>query len=261
MSFFHALILGITEGLTEFIPVSSSGHLVIVHHFLGATSQDLAIDSVLQLGTILAVLVYFWSDLWRVLMTFFKVVLRKPAEAKDKILLYGIILGTIPAVVLGLLLEKKMETVFRNVHLVAWALIFGSVVMFFAERFKRQNKILTTKSGFMIGLYQCLALIPGVSRSGATISGGLFEGLTREDATRFSFLLSFPIIAGAGIKEFLSLLKTGIVFTASFGVGFVTAFIVGLAGIHFLIKYLRNHSLDIFVWYRILVAVAILFFL
>ena len=258
MTFFHAILLGIVQGFTEFVPISSSGHLILAHHFIGVTAQDLAVDAVLQFGTILAVAIYFWNDLWNLFLTFVSLIKRKEVEQKDKTMLYAVVLGTIPAIVFGLLLQKSMETLFRNTDLVAYALIAGSALMFFAEKFRSENKTLSLKSGIKIGFFQCLALVPGVSRSGATISGGLLQGLTRAEATRFSFLLSFPIIVGAGLKEMIPLFKSGVVMTAPFTVGFVTAFLVGLACIHGLMKYLKNHSLLIFIWYRIVFAVLIL---
>lgn len=235
------IILGIVQGLTEFIPVSSSGHLILAREFLSVHGNDLAFDAVLQLATVLAVLVYFWKDLWGLLYDWKKLKI--------------IVLATIPAVVFGLLLEKYMETVFRNVLLVAIMLAVGSFIMLLSEYFSTKDKQLTLKNGFIIGLFQCLALIPGMSRSGMTISGGLFTGLSREEATRFSFLLSFPIILGSGLKKALDIQT----FDLSFGLAFITAFIVGLGAIHFLIKFLKNHSLRAFVWYRILLACFIVY--
>lgn len=264
MSFIHAIILGLVEGLTEFIPVSSSGHLVVAHHFLGATGNDLAVDAVIQMGTILAVLVYFWKDLWKILFDFCRIIAKKPVEAKDRTMVWAIIIGTIPAVIFGLLLEKTAATIFRNVHLVAYALIAGSILMYFADRYMRrhpQKRPLSLRSGIIVGFFQCLAIIPGVSRSGATISGGFFQDMSREEATRFSFLLSFPIIFGAGLKELLDLHKTSFVFSTPFLLSIVVAFAVGLWSISFLLKYLRTHDLNIFVWYRVLIAVIILTFL
>ncbi len=264
MPLFHAIILGIVEGLTEFIPVSSSGHLIVVHHFLGAGSTDLAFDAVIQMGTIFAVLIYFWKDLWKIFFDFLLILQRKPVQKKDAMMVWALIIGTIPAIVFGLLLQKYMETLFRNVHLVAYALIAGSALMYAANKFytdKLSFNEVSVKSGLIIGFYQCLALIPGVSRSGATISGGLFQGFSREEATRFSFLLSFPIIVGAGSKELLGLHKIGLTISLSLVMGTIVAFCVGLWSIRFLMKYLKNHSLDVFVWYRVFLAVIILTFL
>lgn len=237
----HALILGLVQGLTEFIPVSSSGHLIIVREFLVIHGNDLAFDAILQLATILAVLVYFWKDLWGLLYDWKKLKI--------------IIIATIPAVVFGLLLEKYMETVFRNVLLVAIMLAVGSFIMLLSEYFSTKDKTLTLKNGFIIGLFQCLALVPGMSRSGMTISGGLFIGLSREEATRFSFLLSFPIILGSGLKKLLDIPHVD----ASLSVAFIVSFIVGLGAIHFLIKFLKHHSLRLFAWYRILLACFIVY--
>jgi undecaprenyl-diphosphatase len=235
------IILGVVQGLTEFIPVSSSGHLILVREFLVVHGNDLAFDAVLQLATILAVGVYFWKDLWALLYDWRKLKI--------------VIIATIPAVVLGLLLENYMETVFRNVLLVAIMLVVGSFIMLLSEYFAKKDKRLGLKNGFIIGLFQCLALIPGMSRSGMTISGGLFTGLDRETATRFSFLLSFPIIFGSGLKKAFDIQT----FDLSFGLAFLTAFIVGLAAIHFLIKFLKHHSLRTFAWYRILLACFIVY--
>lgn len=269
MPLIQGIILGLVQGLTEFIPVSSSGHLVLTHALFGEGSMDLAFDATLQLATVLAVLVYFWKDLLSVALNFFRIILKKEVSQKDKTMVWALLLGTIPAVIFGLLLESKMETVFRSTSLVAGALLFGSVLMYLAERSyygSRQGdslvkKELTILSGITIGFYQCLALIPGVSRSGATISGGLFQGLSREDATRFSFLLSFPIIFGSGLKQFIGLAGTGSALTFSLLVSFLVAFITGYFAIRFLISYLKNHSLKVFIWYRVILAVVILLFI
>ncbi len=262
MNIFDAVILGIVQGLTEFIPVSSSGHLILTRNILGITStQDLSIDAVLQLATILAVLMYFRHDLWNLFTTFLKVIVRKPVEYREKTLLYAIIVGTIPALVLGILLEHSMETVFRNTDLVAYALIAGSILMYTAEKYATQSVSLTQRKSFIIGCFQALALIPGISRSGATISGGLFQGLSRSDATRFSFLLSFPIIAGSGLKKVLDLSFVGGLFTPSLFVSFLCAFGVGLVCIHYLLKYLNTHTLSVFIWYRVVLAILIVLIL
>ncbi len=234
------LLLGFVQGLTEFIPVSSSGHLILFRELFGIHGNDLAFDAVLQFATILAVAVYFWKDLWALLFDWKKLKI--------------IILATIPAVIAGLLLESYMETVFRNVTLLAVTFILGSIIMLVAEGYAKQNKELNIKNGFVIGLFQCLALIPGMSRSGMTISGGLFTGLTREQATRFSFLLSFPIILGSGLKKLLDLpeIHSELVWAS------LIAFVVGLMSIHFLITFLRKHTLKTFAYYRIVIAIVIL---
>jgi undecaprenyl-diphosphatase len=266
MSYLEALVLGVVQGLTEFIPVSSSGHLVLVHEFFGSTTQDLSFDAILQLATVLAVFVYFRKEIIDLVVSFFKIIFRKSIESEKKTFTLAIISGTIPALVLGILLESKMETVFRAPFLVALALIAGSILMFVAEKYYEKRKsfvstdTLSVKGGFIVGLFQALALIPGVSRSGATISGGIFSGLSRDAATRFSFLLSFPIIFGSGLKKLIELGDTSSV-GGPLLLAFFLSFAVGIFAIHFLIKFLQHNSLKVFVWYRALLAIAILFFI
>ncbi|OIO51792.1 MAG: undecaprenyl-diphosphatase UppP [Parcubacteria group bacterium CG1_02_58_44] len=257
MDYLSGLLLGAVQGLTEFLPVSSSGHLILARTVFGLGSDHgLAVDAVLQLATILAVTVYFWSDLWRLAGSSFGLVLRRPVGREDRTLLYAIVVGTVPAAVLGLLLESYMETVFRSVWLVLVTLVLGAGLMWLAERFARQDRPLTVRSGLGIGLFQCLALVPGMSRSGSTISGGLFLGLNRAAATRFSFLLAWPIITASGLKKLLDLSSEGVLheFGPGLMLGFAVAFAVGLAAIHFLIRFLRSHTLMAFVWYRLALA-------
>ena len=265
MSLFESIILGIVQGATEFLPVSSSGHLIITRIlFNGSAVGSIAYDAVLQLATVLAVLVYFWKDITKLVKTFFSWIFRKPVTKEDSVMLKAILFGTVPALILGLLLEETMDTVFRASEMVAFALLFGSVLMFLAEKYAKQIHALTPKKGFFIGLFQSLALIPGVSRSGATISGGLFLGLKRETAARFSFLLSFPIIAGSGLKKLLDLIQSGGLSGGEWSpiiVSSLVAFIVGLFAIHFLITFLKKHSLSVFIWYRVILAIGILIFL
>lgn len=261
MTFFEGAVLGLVQGLTEFIPISSSGHLIIAHRFFGSQENTLAIDAILQLATVLAVLVYFRKELWRLFVNFLKLISRKVIAPEEKSLLTAIIAGTIPAIILGLLLENYMESTFRSTSLVALALLAGSALMYVADKYRTDPKKLTVKSGFVIGLFQSLALIPGVSRSGATISGGLFQGLSREEATRFSFLLSFPIIFGSGLKKLFDLVEVGGTLTLPLGVSFIISFVVGLICIHYLLKYLRSHSFQLFIWYRVILAIILLAFL
>ncbi len=266
MTHFEAIILGIVQGATEFIPISSSGHLIIARKILGTDGGGLAFDAVLQLATSCALLVYFWKDILKLIVTAWNFVLRRPIERAEKILLSAIIIGTIPMVVLGLFLEKNMETIFRNVHLVALTLVLGSLLFWIAQKIGKQDKILSIKKGIAIGFFQCLALVPGVSRSGATISGGLIFGLTQGEATRFSFLLSLPILFGAGFKKLFEVrheLFSSTTLGASNGYGLslllgsAVAFITGLIAINFLIKYLKTHNLNVFIWYRVALAILI----
>ncbi len=278
MHIIQGIILGVVEGLTEFIPVSSTGHLIITHQLLGLTTGDtLGIDATLQLAAGCALLAYFFKDFLALAYTALYKITGRPVEKEQERLMWAIIVGTIPAVILGLLLEHAMETIFRNVHLVAYATAAGAVVMLFAERsFRRhaQKNILadvpalsmsdvTPKRGFWLGLWQCLPLIPGMSRSGMVISGGLFMGFSREAAARFSFLLSVPIIFGSGAKKILELWGSGALqndwqFIAA---GCVASFITSILAVSWLLKYLRTHSLTPFIIYRFALAVVIFLFL
>ncbi len=276
MNYVDAIILGAVQGLTEFLPISSSGHLLIVRDLLHLPLVGtLTFDAVLQCATVLAVLVYFARDLWGIVVSLFRYVLRKPVSLIEKTYLWAIVLGTIPAIIFGLLLESKMDSVFRNVDLVALALLAGSALMWYAQKMSRvtldklsptsevgETQGLTIKKGIIIGFFQSLALVPGISRSGATISGGLLNELSRTEATRFSFLLSVPILVGSGLKKLLE-----VDFGASGGtlgplfIGSSFSFLIGLLAIHYFIKYLKTHDLSVFIWYRVILALAIFLFL
>jgi undecaprenyl-diphosphatase len=267
MSVLEAIVLGFVQGMTEFLPVSSTGHLILVREFFGiAPEYGLAVDAVLQLATALAVLVYFRHSFLELGSAFIAYLTQWVRPAITPVpfppLLSFLILGTVPALVAGLLLEEYMEMVFRSAELVAWMLLLGSGLLLLGEwMLKRYGapRPLSLRKSFLMGCFQALALIPGVSRSGATISGGLMLGLSREEAARFAFLLSLPIILGSGLKKLLELSLDG--FVATWGVELLlaalTSFVVGGLSIHLLLKYLRNHSLLVFVFYRILLAVVI----
>jgi undecaprenyl-diphosphatase len=258
------VILGFIQGLTEFLPVSSSGHLVLMHSLLGTVGgNDLAVDAVLQLATVLAVIIYFYEDIYSMLQTVMRKLGRLPVNEKDLVLVKALALGTIPGVVLGLFLEDLMETAFRHPLLVAGVLILGSILFMYAE-YTYDNcyhdRDLTPKMGWRIGLFQCLALIPGFSRSGATLAGGMLLGLSRYESARFAFLLSVPIILGSGLKKLFELLTSDIpVVWAPIIFASVTAFAVGMVAIHFMIGFVRKHTLWPFIWYRIILASFIIF--
>jgi len=264
MEIVNSVILGIIQGATEFIPVSSSGHLILVRDFLNMDVEyGLAFDAVLQLATTLAVLVYFRKDIFGLVKNFLKFISGKFVEAKELILLKAVIFGTIPAVFFGFVLEDSMDTIFRNSFLVAISLIVGGLIMFFAEKLAKnieQKKDLSVQRGVGIGFFQALALVPGFSRSGMTISGGLFLGLKREEATRFAFVLAFPVLLGAGLKKLLDLGSTGLL--DSIGIelfaGSLASFLVGILAIHFLVTFLKKHTLNAFVVYRFVLAVIVL---
>jgi len=262
MSIFESIFLGFIQGATEFIPISSSGHLILGRYFLGIDLVGtIAFDAILQLATILAVFVYFYKDVLNLFKTVWNFILRKENKKEDIILLQAIVLGTIPALFFGLILENTMDTFFRNIYVVVGGLFLGTLIMYFADKYTKSDKILNGKRGFFVGFFQALALVPGVSRSGATISGGLFLGLNRELATRFSFLLALPIITGSGLKKLLELLNNGGSFlNTELLLGAITAFVVGLLAIHFLISFLKKNSLKVFIYYRIALIFVILIF-
>ncbi len=263
MDSIYNIILGAVQGVAEFLPISSTGHLIFVRELFGVNHEfGLAVDAMLHLATALAVLVYFRKDFIGLLKEVCSLVQKREVSRENRILLISITLGTIPAVITGLFLEDIMGTLFRNIDLVAYALITGSILMYVADRFAQQNTELSISSGWKIGLFQVLALVPGMSRAGSTIAGGLLLGLKREAAARFTFLLSFPIIFGAGAKKTLELSSAGVFVDSGVSIfaGAITAFIVGMFSIHYLLKFLKTHTLKVFIIYRLLLAVLILIF-
>ena len=265
MDILPGIILGAVQGLTEFLPISSSGHLILVRSLLDLQTVDgLAVDAILQLATALAVLIYFWRELVDLARSAIGWLTTKKIESAQRSMILALLIGTVPAVIFGLLLEDIMATTFRNPVIVFGTLLIGGALMYAAELFagRRQQRELTWRRGLAIGFFQCLALVPGMSRSGSTISGGLFMGLPREQAAKFSFLLALPIILGSGGKKLIELGGQGQLVDLGLGLafGFMTAFLVGLAAIHFLLRFLRQHSLRVFVAYRVMLA-AIVFWL
>lgn len=256
MQLLQALILGITQGLTEFIPVSSSGHLILVGHAIGFKDSGLGFDTALDIGTLAALVVFFRRDIVALLIG----LVRKTEMSR---LSWLMVLATVPGVIAGVLLQHAAETTFRSGQLVAINLIIVAFVMLAADRLSRRQYSLddmTVGRATSIGVAQALALVPGVSRSGITISAGLLAGFDRVAATRFSFLLSAPIIAGATAKVVLSP-ENWSQLTAQpmlYVVGIVAAFISGLWAIRFMLRYLTKHGLSLFAYYRIAVGVLIL---
>lgn len=264
MDVLSAVILGVVQGLTEFLPVSSTGHLILAREVLGLnTEYGLAVDAVLHFATAFAVLLYFRNDFLKLLKTAWAFVTRKPIEEGESNLMWALIVGTIPAVVLGLMLEDMIETTFRSAELVAYVLIAGSILFLVAEYVAKkihEKQEVTIKKGLAVGCFQALALLPGMSRSGATISGGLLLGFSREQAARFAFLLSLPIILGAGTMKVLDLQSAGVLVEQGgmIALAAIAAFLSGLAAIHYLLKFLRNHTLLVFVVYRLILAGVVL---
>jgi undecaprenyl-diphosphatase len=262
MDTFQAIVLGIVQGLTEFLPVSSTAHLRIVPAFLGWKDPGAAFTAVVQLGTMAAVLVYFRNDLWRIARAFLRS-LRDPAARSDHDARIGwyIVVGTIPIAVLGLAFKNPIEHQFRTLELVGGALIVFSFVMLAAERYscrERDLAGLTARDGLIIGCAQALALVPGVSRSGATISAGLFLDFDRTAAARYSFLLSVPAVVLSGLFELRHLGDGGGAPAGATAVATLLAFVVGYASIAFLLRYLTRHSIGVFAGYRMVLGAIVL---
>lgn len=252
MTIFEAIILGLLQGLTEFIPISSSGHLVLAHHILGIHEIGLVFDVALHFGTLIALVVYFQKDLSQFVASVFK-------KSKHTRLAWLLVAATVPAAIFGYLLESAAESQFRSARLVGFTMLAFGIVMLVAEYYYRRREHhgsledITTKQGLSMGFAQALAIVPGVSRSGSTITMGLFMGLDRVSATRFSFLLGIPITAGAVLKVFSDggVLQAAADQKTIFITGVVTALFSGLFAIRFMLKFLSKHGLHIFAYYRI----------
>jgi len=259
----EVIILGIVQGLTEFIPVSSSGHLVLFQEVLGVSEAGLLFDVALHVGTLLALLIFFKKDILEIAHGFFA------KKQKETYLVFYLTIATLPAVVAGLLLQDLAATTFRSPSLVAVTLGFFGVIMLLAETYasKRQKiehaTAVSFRQALIIGGSQAFAIVPGVSRSGVTISAGLFAGLSRVAAARFSFLLAIPVIFGASVKVLLNDGAISQVAAAplSFGLGFMAALISGLFAIRFLLNFVAKRSIAAFAYYRFVVAAVVLIFL
>jgi undecaprenyl-diphosphatase len=255
MNFFQAFILGVLQGATEFLPVSSSGHLVLVPWLLGWPASSLAFDAVVHWGTAAAVIVYFWRD-WVTLVTaaWQSTILRSPDQKSQARLAWLILLGTIPAALIGYLLEDFFEEMFARPVAAAGFLLVTAALLTASERLGRRERDLDTLNwldALLIGLAQAMAIFPGISRSGSTIAAGLARGLRRESAARFSFLLATPIILGAGLLKVVDLAQAGDLAAQAplLVVGFVAAGVVGFGCIHFLLRYLQRRPLYPFAIY------------
>jgi undecaprenyl-diphosphatase len=257
MTIIEAIVLGLVQGLTEFIPISSTGHLKIVPELLGWGDPGAAVSAVIQFGTILAVVIYFAKDIFRIIAGFFRGIVRRQMWSDpDSREAWYVIIGTIPIVVVGLLLKHQIETVFRSTWVVTFQLVFIAILMQVAEKYAirkgvRDESDFNAKDALWIGLGQCIALIPGSSRSGSTIMTGLFRRLSHATVARFSFIMSIPAITAAGLLELVSerehLATIGLLPMA---ISIAVAFISGWASIHFLLRYLRTHTTHVFIYYR-----------
>jgi undecaprenyl-diphosphatase len=258
MSAFEAIVLGIVQGLTEFLPISSTGHLRIVPALVGWDDPGAAFTAVIQMGTTIAVLLYFRRDLWRIASAWLDSVRQRGRRRDlDARLGWYIVLGTVPIAILGFIFKDQIENGARDLYVIGTALIVFGFVMLAGERYgtqRRDVEQIDARDGAFVGTAQALALIPGVSRSGATITAGLFRGLTREAAARYSFLLSTPAIVLSALFEFRKFVRgddTGGANGFELAIATLCAFVVGYWSIRFLLRYLARHSLGVFVAYRL----------
>ncbi|MBU1992567.1 MAG: undecaprenyl-diphosphatase UppP [Patescibacteria group bacterium] len=260
-----SIILGFIQGVTEFLPISSSGHLVVIEHFLGLDfEKHKAFDVAVHLGTLTSILIYFRKDIWNLIKAFFKLFIGKITEEYSKLILF-IIIGTVPAVITAVYFEKQIDVVFRDPFMVAMAMLIVGIIFIIGEMigFQTEKTGLKWWKAIIIGIAQAIALIPGVSRSGLTIVAGLFSGLEREKAARFSFLLGAPAMFGAGIWTYVNY-NPGILTDAPFDlwifiIGFAMSALTGLAAVSFLMYFLKKHTLLGFAFYLLLAAFLIIF--
>lgn len=270
MEWWQAIILGIIEGVTEFLPVSSTGHLVIAQRVMGfsiASSDLVAFTAIIQIGAILAAMIYFWADIQRVLIAWWRG-LWDSSERRNFDYLYGwaIILGTLPIAIVGIVFHEQIETIFRSLWIIVFALVAWSIILWLVDKYARLNRReeqVTWRDTVTIGLVQVLALVPGTSRSGATIVAGLSLGFDRVTATRLSFFLGIPALTMAGFYQAISQFQH-----IADGVGWVNtllatsvSFLVGFAVIAWLLKFISSNNFSLFIWYRLGLAVLLTFFL
>ena len=264
MDYLQAVILGIVEGLTEFLPVSSTGHLTITEKMLGLPVDDPAITAytaVIQIGAILAVLIYFRSDIGRIAVAWLRGLVRPEYRGSlDHRFGWYIIVGSVPIGVVGFLGKDVISGPLRSLWWVGGALVIWSAVMWLAERNPRQDRgerDITMTDALIVGAVQCVALIPGISRSGATIAAGLFQGLDRVTATRVSFFLSIPALTAAGLYELKDVAGSGIGVGPTV-VGTAVSFVVAYAAVAWLLRFVAHHSIAWFVPYRVALGVVVL---
>jgi undecaprenyl-diphosphatase len=262
VSTIEAIVLGLVQGLTEFLPISSSAHLRIVPAIFGWEDPGAAFTAVIQLGTMAAVLLYFRRDIWHIAVSWFRE-LRLPYRERstDANLGWFIVLGTIPISIFGLIFSDQIESGARDLYVIGSALILFSFVMLLAERLGTRDRELNEmngRDGVYVGLAQALALIPGVSRSGATISAGLLRGFDRTAAARYSFLLSIPAVVLSGLFELKDIGGEGGASVGATAIATLLAFVSGYAAIAWLLRYLAGHSLRVFVAYRIPLGVLVI---
>ena len=267
MQVWHAIILGVIEGITEFLPISSTGHLTIAEKMLGYSISDSSITAftaIIQSGAVLATVVYFWKDISRVLMAWMRgLFVNKYRKNSDYKYGWAIIIGSIPIAIIGILFKDEIETVLRSLWFVAIALILWSLVMWWADKKAKQNlheEDITWRDTLAVGIAQCLALIPGVSRSGATMSAGLLRNFDRVAVTKLSFFLSIPALSAAGILQIISkhsAIGASVGWTATI-IATLISFVVAYISVAWLLKFVANHDYSVFIWYRVIVGVLLL---
>ncbi|MBH1980261.1 undecaprenyl-diphosphate phosphatase [Candidatus Saccharibacteria bacterium] len=266
MEWWHAILFGVIEGVTEFLPVSSTGHLTIAEKLLGYRIDDpdiTAFTAIIQVGAVLATVLYLRRDIWRVGVAWFRGLADEKQRKRDYKFGWAVLIGSIPIGIIGLLFKDEIEGVLRSLWFVAGALILWSVVMWFADRHAKQDRgerDTTWHDTLIIGITQCLALIPGISRSGATMSAGLLRGFDRVTVTRLSFFLSIPALLAAAIlqtaTEFDQINNgvgwgpTLLATTVSFGVAYVA--------VAWLLKFIARHDYSIFIWYRVAIGLVLI---
>ncbi len=269
LTYLNAIILGVVEGLTEYLPISSTGHLTITEKVLGYKVDNPAVTAytaIIQMGAIAATVLYFFKDIVRLLGAWFAGLRGVEERAHhDYQLAWAVIIGSIPVAVVGFLGRKEIKGPLRTLWVIVAALLLWSVVMWAAER---RHKVLdgrgvvrgegqvTMRDGLIIGLVQCFSLIPGVSRSGATISAGLMDGLDRVTATRLSFFMAIPALTAAGLYEVKDA-DPSVVGVGQMALGVVVAFVVAYASIAWLLRFVAHHPITVFVWYRVALALAL----
>ncbi|HAU30773.1 MAG: Undecaprenyl-diphosphatase [Desulfotomaculum sp. 46_296] len=256
MSFLEAVILGVVQGLGEFLPISSSAHLVLVPWFFGWHDPGLTFDVALHVGTLVALVAFYWKD-WLLLI---KEGFSRPSTSQGR-LFWTLVVATVPGALFGYFLEEQAETVFREPLLIGSMLIAMGIILFIADSCSSKRKGLEQMGfggGLWIGVSQALAIIPGVSRAGITMTAGLLLGLKRSESARFSFLLSTPIVFGAGVAHFFKITPGDL--NLSFFTGVFVSAVVGFLSIKFLLDYLARHSFGIFIVYRLLLGTAVIMF-
>lgn len=268
MGYIDAIILGTVQGLTEFLPISSSGHLVIFQNLLGIKTESIAFEVFVHFGTLLSIVAVYYNDLWKMITGFFKGIVAKGIKntfVKDDYfrLAVFVIIGTLPAAFAGFFLEDLFVSIFHNVHLVGITLMITGLIILATRWAPKTERSLTSGKSFLVGVAQSIAILPGISRSGFTISSALFLGISRENAARFSFLLAVPVILGATLLHIVDLISNGIP-GISIGVmltGSIFSFSVGYIAIRFLLSVLKSGKFGWFAPYCFLAGAVVLIFL